>query len=481
MKYNSTILLGALALASIFQACAGTGETILDNPFGEGGTADVKAGYTSNADTVFLTWSLNGDIAFDSYLIQDQAGKNSITLPKEATECELTHIPYNQRVTISISLMSGNTVLSRTDVPVQIDGLDSYIASVIIPDKGSVVEGDGMYSIDLGDGKSIFLMGDSYIGEVSGQQRVSGDHMYRNTYSIFDYNDMSSRALANEKGTNTSAAVPDGVTNEGERWYWPGHGFVVGDNLYIMQQLMFTGDGPSGWNFYYDETHILQYSVDNILGISDQKSPVPSRTGAIPYQDEPPLTPSYEEPLVHFGAAALNDLDGTGYLYIYAQTDLENSLKPVTEVYVARALESNLYTSWEYYNGSTWSPDQNTASAMAGLETVAVSSQFNVFKLEGKYVLIAQDKSWNSGLIYTFISDNPYGPWGHKTLIYQIPPLTNENWYTYNAMAHPQIEKDGMILVSYNVNTQEFSEQQSNVYSYRPRFFWVEKDTILNR
>ncbi len=46
-------------------------------------------------------------------------------------------------------------------------------------------------------------------------------------------------------------------------------------------------------------------------------------------------------------------------------------------------------------------------------------------------------------------------------------------------MAHPQFEKDGMILVSYNVNTGTFAEQFSDVESYRPRFVWIGIDEIL--
>ncbi len=469
------------ALASVaVQSCSGASDTgKLDNPFGEEtGKPAVEAEYTSCADTVFLSWKLVEDVDFDSYAISDQYGKNSLALPKDRTECFLTHIPYNERVNIAVSLLSGDEVVNTTSVPVQIDGLDPVIASEIIPDKGSVVEGDGMYSIDLGDGRSIFLMGDSYIGEVSGNRRVSGDHMYRNTYSVYDHKSRTSRAIAEVNGPNTSAAVPPGVTDEGSRWYWPGHGFTVGDNLYVFQQVMFSGDGPSGWNFYYDETHILQYSLPDI--------PVkPVRTGPIPFSDNPPLTPSPETPLIHFGAAALNDLDGTGYLYIYAQTDLVNDLAPVTEVYIARTTEENLFTFWEYFNGNTWSADQNSVKALGGLSSVPVSSQFNVFKLDGQYVLIAQNKAWNSGEIYTFTSSTPWGPWGNRKLIYKIPALEDPDWYTYNAMAHPQIEKDGMILVSYNVNTNPsdgsgLTEQKNNVYCYRPRFFWVEKDMILN-
>ena len=63
--------------------------------------------------------------------------------------------------------------------------------------------------------------------------------------------------------------------------------------------------------------------------------------------------------------------------------------------------------------------------------------------------------------------------------IYKTPELARSSWFTYNAMAHPQFERDGEILVSFNVNTPDFSEQFSNVESYRPRFFWYPVESIL--
>lgn len=54
-----------------------------------------------------------------------------------------------------------------------------------------------MYSILLPDGRSIFLMGDSYIGTVSNGQRSTSDHMYRNTYIVYDNGKVSAIYGAN--------------------------------------------------------------------------------------------------------------------------------------------------------------------------------------------------------------------------------------------------------------------------------------------
>lgn len=349
---------------------------------------------------------------------------------------------------------------------------DTCLASSIMPDHGSVVEGDGMYSIPLGDGRSIFLMGDSYIGDVVDGRRVHGDHMYRNTYSVFHHDNRVSQPFADSRGPQTSAAVPLGVTDENKYWYWPGHGFVVKDKLYVFQFLMYAGDGPDGWNFHFDHTHILQYGLPDF-------SVKPEKQEVAPCHKISSGEASRANPHIHYGAAALNDLATTGYLYIYAQVDIVNGFSPVTEVHVARTTIDSLFTAWEYYDGQGWTTDQDKAMPLVGLDSVSVSSQFNVFKLGKKYVLLTQDKSWNSGKIYTFIADSPCGPWTNGTLIYKIPSLPDSRWYTYNAMAHPQFGKDGCILVSYNVNTSLFSQQKDNVWSYRPRFIWVKKDKIL--
>ena len=328
--------------------------------------------------------------------------------------------------------------------------LDPLIAKQIIQDEAGVTAGDGMYSIALPDGRSIFLMGDSYTGKVTAGARSTGDHMFRNTYQVYD----KGKVTAITTGSDHSAAVPADYPDE-RRWYWPGHGFVAGNTLYIFQLLMYQG-GDGMWGFRYQETHVLEYSLPDIKLIRDYKVPYNGTTEAV------------------YGAAALNDGD---WIYIYAQHEVANSW--VSQALCARAKLSELGTRWEYYTGKGWSTDSKDAVPMEGLSTIMVSSQFNVFKLRGKYVLLTQHKMLGDGRIFTAVSDTPYGPWKNLKEIYKTPELARSTWFTYNAMAHPQFERDGEILVSFNVNTPDFSEQFSNVESYRPRFFWYPVEYIL--
>ena len=453
------VLLGIIL--SILMSCGekDDSDVLKPNPFENDGSngAYLTVEYSSNADTVSLSWELLSDtVNFEYYEVSHDKSNKVQAVDHDKKGCVLTHIPYNELVSISISLIKNGTAIETFTKDVTIDGLDTVFASALIPDRGSVTGGDGSYSIALADGRSIFLMGDSFIGPVTDGARSTQDHMYRNTYILYNQGQVS--AIYGANGEKTSAAVPPGVTDEGKKWYWPGHGFVSGNKLYIFQTLMYQGEAGM-WGFRYETTDILEYDLPNI----ELK-----QTVNIPFKGSTDI---------HYGMAALNDDD---YIYIYAQEDIDNGLNPISDALVARTTVDELYTKWEYFDGSGWSINSSSAVKMQGLSSVAVSSQFNVFKLNGKYVLLTQEKQFNSGKIYTFIADNPQGPWYNKQLIYAIPDLGDPNVITYNAMAHPQFTKDGMILVCYNVNNLDFAQQLKNVSTYRPRFFWVEIDKILN-
>jgi len=447
----------SIILALILSCSDDDGTGMKPNPFEDDPNGPLlKVEYASNADTVFLTWELLTDkVDFDTYQVSTNKSDKVVTVQSDQSQAVLTRIPYYEAVSVSVSLMKGGQSVRKVTTDVTINGFDQVFAAALIPDRGSVTGGDGTYSIALPDGRSIFLMGDSYIGPVTNGARSMQDHMFRNTYILYDGGKVS--AIYGANGGNSSAAVPPGVTDEGQKWYWPGHGFVHDNKLYIFQTLMYQGEAGM-WGFRYEKTDILEYDLP---GMELRKTVTVPFTGSAD---------------IHYGMAALKEND---YVYIYAQVDVDNSINTISDALVARTTMDQLYTRWEYFDGSGWSENASDAVTMAGLASVPVSSQFNVFKLDNKYVLLTQDKRFNSGTIYTFIADSPQGPWYNKKLIYTTREQNTPGLLTYNAMAHPQFVKDGMILVSYNVNNEDFAKQHSDVSTYRPRFFWVEKEKIL--
>lgn len=453
-------ILNILIFCNLLLSCDEKGDStnLRPNPFNkdDSGHSYLNVNYTSNADTLFLAWELLTDtIEFDFYQVSESESNKIIKIKPDANSCFLTHIPYNKLVSISIALVKNEKIVTTCKKDVLIDGLDQVFAKILIPDRGSVTGGDGAISIALPDGRSIFLMGDSFMGPVTNGVRSRHDHMYRNTYILYDHGKVTGICCA--KGEKSSAAIPPGVSDESKQWYWPLSGFVDNSSLYIFQSFMYQAE-PGMWGFKYERTDLVEYNLPAIEF---------KQTMNIPFRGSKDI---------YFGAAAFKDSD---YIYIYAQKDVDNSYNPISEALVARTTVDNLYREWEYFNGFGWTPNPLEAIKMDGLSDVAVSSVFSVFKLQDKYVLLTQEKQLFSGEIYTFLADNPYGPWYNKTLIYTTKEQNIPNLFTYNALAHPQFKKDGMILVSYNVNTGDFAQLFNDASIYRPRFFWVETDKIL--
>jgi hypothetical protein len=327
-----------------------------------------------------------------------------------------------------------------------------------MPAHGAVTAGDGLFSIALPDGRSFFSMQDSFIGDIINGKFPSGLGLfYRNTYFVYDHAlGTVTRIYGANNDPNTSAAIPLCCPSQ-DKWYWPGHGYVDGDKLYKFCSLLYLADPDAGaWGMAVERVNVLTYQLPGLEFV---------REDPIPY---PGADRTYE--------AALNDGD---YVYIYAGVSIQGGLDPKVDVMVARAAPSNPYTDWQYYNGSDWSNNAADAVRLEGLADVPVAA-LSVFKLGDKYVLLTEHQALWVGDIYTFISDTPYGPWRNKKTVFTADEPSN--LYTYNATAHPQFQKDGMILASYNVNQNEgdFNTLFNNASFYRPRFFWVEINNILN-
>jgi hypothetical protein len=91
---------------------------------------------------------------------------------------------------------------------------------------------DGAYSIDLGDGRVLWLFGDSFIStSFLNTRRIAT--MVRNTVAVQSGYDPSAASMAfywrMESGKPRSFFPEDGQT-----WFWPGHGIRVGDKLVIF-------------------------------------------------------------------------------------------------------------------------------------------------------------------------------------------------------------------------------------------------------
>jgi hypothetical protein len=345
---------------------------------------------------------------------------------------------------------------------------DLRFIALFSPDSGGITGADGLFSIPLPDGRSVFLTGDCFLGKVVNGQRDVGTKMLNNSMVVIS-SDLS-EAVALYRGTYDrpeSLFVPGGSENVGH-WYWPGHGFFADSILYVFALNMYfepTLVVPSGkepgatdevdklaenqWSFAVAGVDLLRFSFPGfrLLG----SDPVPS---------------TYEMDF-HLGNCVMQD---GGHLYFYGtRNDPDGS-----HIYVARKEIGDLpyHENWEYFDGKEWSQDPHTARPMK--LDISVSEQFSIFKVKHRYVLLTHSKSTPD--IYTYTSAEPHRGFGNKRFIFSAPEPaadTTGNLFAYNALAHPQYMDKNGLLVSYCVNSYRVRDVFENADNYRGRFIRV--------
>lgn len=334
---------------------------------------------------------------------------------------------------------------------------DSIFNAFFFPGGNGFTGGDGTYSVLLPDGRSVWIFGDSFIGNVTQDlKRIKTEPQYiRNCFVLLEKDSLITLQQG-KPDEFKSMMIPPEVNDrkkgyrEQDIWYWPGDGLVENGKLYVFTSKFFQEDHTDMWAFKFQGTELLEFSlpdfkVQNIMRFANTDS-------------------------VHYGHAVL---ETKNYTYIYG---LKNQFP-----YVARAGSGKVGQAripWQFYTGSGWTDRANEA---APILKFSGSEQFSVFEWKGTYVMIMQGGNL-SGNIYSFTSQNPFGPWENQQLLYETPVPDNcQACWTYNALAHPQFTRDDQLLVSYNTNSMNMQDHYDNATLYRPRFIRIPMAKILKK
>lgn len=309
---------------------------------------------------------------------------------------------------------------------------------------GGWIAADATYSILLPDGRTLWLFGDTFIGEVDENNAIiPGSKFIRNSAVIQDGELLET--LVGGSREDPSDFIP--TLHPDSTWYWPEHGLVLDDTLRIFM-ARYTRDpqGAPGFQFRYAGNDIANFTYPGLDFIGAVPVEHPGSNGVI------------------YGDRVLED---SGTIYIYGRRN-DNPEVNIPYPHAARTTpEGFMKQDWEFYDGTGWSAEPGATSRINAFQ---VSQQYSVSTYRGKYILLTQD-IWLSPRIWSFVSDSPVGPWESKKLVYTTPESSG-GLFTYNAYAHPQFDRDASMLLSYNVNG-DFWSIFSNVENYRPRFIRV--------
>lgn len=337
---------------------------------------------------------------------------------------------------LTLIILFSSTIIVGQGIP------DSSFNTMIRTENGGWVAGDATYSIELPDGRTLWLFGDSFIGVVNPDSSLQpGSHMIRNCALIQE--EMTCTAIYN--GTFEYPEDFVETLNPDTTWYWPEHGLVENDTLKIIFSEFGPGDGTPGWNFAYRNAWLVFFTFPEIELIKQVK---------LPY---------FEQNGVMYGDRLLTH---NGYTYVFGRKE-ETPGYHIPSPHVARVASGNLLGDWEFFDGMWWVNDSESSGKITDH---AVSQQYGVFEHQDKFVLITQE-IWLGTKIYSMVANQPEGPWSNVTVIYDTPhPFPD--MFTYNAYSHPQFNENNELLVSYNSNGN-FWQIFNNIELYRPNFFRI--------
>ena len=106
---------------------------------------------------------------------------------------------------------------------------------------------DGAYTVDLGDDRTLWLFGDTFLAKEPGGT-TSDAFFLRNTVAVQTGRDPSQALMAFYWGADDDGSPRSFVDQDGGDWFWPGGGARIGDSLLLFYGRIQTPSGdPSGF------------------------------------------------------------------------------------------------------------------------------------------------------------------------------------------------------------------------------------------
>lgn len=307
---------------------------------------------------------------------------------------------------------------------------------------------DGASSIDLGNGKILWLFSDSFISRDSSGTRNNAIFA-RNSIAIQDGYDLELAATKfywNRSQPEPKAffCAPTGS------WFWTGHGTMIKDKLIIFlikEKPIETGLGFKATGWY-------------VVLISN------------PYDDPAVWNMDYFEGPETFGtiagsAAVLKDEE---YLYAYGSVEPDKH-----DVYVLRWKLDDAYTgnikNPEWWLNGKWAPRKSMLPVPKPLFTGQTEYSVHYDAILKKFIQV-QSFGFGKASLGIRMADHITGPWTELHIFHTPGYPYVKDPFMYTAKAHPEIKADGL-YVTYNVNSFDFSELIKNKNIYFPKFIRV--------
>jgi hypothetical protein len=309
---------------------------------------------------------------------------------------------------------------------------------------------DVAYSIDLGNGRVLWLFGDSFIATGKKKKRRKSV-MIRNSVGIQSGYDPSAASMQfywrTREGKHQSFFPEDN-----EIWFWPGHGIVLEDKLFIFLIGIYSsseglGFKSAGWR---------TISVSNFRE-------VPTKW-RLKWLDTPENS---------YGLVVSGSVMRIGeYIYAYSVGEPNHTVHLVRWP-VAQVLNENLsQPQWWSGEEKRWVIQQNLLEKPQSL----FSGGHNEFTIHYESMLDQyleiQTVGFGKADIGYRLADSPTGRWTSIERFYRPEEYRISEVMIYAAKSHPHLIGADLVL-TYATNSISFARLVASDNLYYPRFLKV--------
>lgn len=311
------------------------------------------------------------------------------------------------------------------------------------------VGGDAASSVSLGDGRVLWMFGDSWIDPAGGHSR-QGARMISNSLAIQTGTDPVTASIRfhwrRAADGSPAAIVPD----EADERHWFGNGVRVGDRLVLfLNRLRATTTGTG-----FESVGWAAWLVDN-----PDADPSTWRMARL-------RTPT--NPLgVLVGFAAVLRLDE--YVYAFGSQDPVKS-HPIHAVrWPAQQVGQGNLANPEWWAGDRlgWVADSSPAPRQPIFENG--QSELTIHRdPESARFLAFHTSGFGPADVMIRAAPALTGPWSGPRMLFRPADYYRPNVMIYSAKAHPELTGADLVL-TYSTNTFEFAEHLSDARIYYPR------------
>jgi len=316
--------------------------------------------------------------------------------------------------------------------------------------------GDCASTVDLSDGRVLWLFADSYVGVRPPYRRIPGCvTMIRNCVGIqCGYDPSTADFTVYWRGTKDTpkAFFPAEDTS----WFWPGNAVRIDSFLVVFLMRLCASDSGLG----FITCGHAAFLISGLEGSPKEWSLTPLSLPDNPFG-------------IMLGAATLVE---PPYLYAFSVREPGDHA-----VYLARwhtdsmLAEQTDALEWWTGDSSAWVPQAKLTTEPTALFPDGATEFSVLYDVRTDQYLSIQTVGFGACDVMMRTSPSLTGPWSALQLIYQPPEKSKAGVIIYAAKAHPEITGADLIL-TYNTNAQEQTLiQDTTIYYPRlVRFDWID-------